>query len=181
MVNGALSRMGTTAVINNHVKLPDGWSLINTTGERRFRVLHSWEQDVYKIAKVEMMPDEEPPTSAADSEKVSVQFSLSTSSPATAPTMSKAAGAIERVEEALKLMKELQCLVDLKLKDIKKEVCIKYGEIPCDNPLRFSFWLSAMLPVVIAQKQQLLECQTALERLKLAKTMLVTLELNSAN
>lgn len=44
--------MGTTTVINNHVKLPDGRSLVSTRGEKRFRILDSWAQDGYMVAKV---------------------------------------------------------------------------------------------------------------------------------
>lgn len=52
VVNGKLAPLGTTALIENHVKLPDGRSLVTTRGERPFRLLDSWDQDGYKVGKV---------------------------------------------------------------------------------------------------------------------------------
>ena len=52
VVNGQLAKIGTTAVIETHVKLPDGRSLVTTRGDQRFQLLDSWDQDGYKVGRV---------------------------------------------------------------------------------------------------------------------------------
>jgi Lon protease-like protein len=58
IVDGKLAEYGSTAVIERYLPLPDGRSLITSRGERRFHVLESWDQDGYKVCKIEWMPDE---------------------------------------------------------------------------------------------------------------------------
>jgi len=57
-INGNLAQMGTVAYIENHFMFPDGRSLVATTGEKRFKILETWDQDGYTIAKVEYIEDE---------------------------------------------------------------------------------------------------------------------------
>lgn len=58
-LNNQLSKIGTTAVIENHWVLPDGRSLIATVGDARFEVNDVWDQDGYKVAKVDYIQDKE--------------------------------------------------------------------------------------------------------------------------
>eukprot|EP00747_Dinoflagellata_sp_TGD_P220599 gnl/TRDRNA2_/TRDRNA2_92557_c0_seq1.p1 gnl/TRDRNA2_/TRDRNA2_92557_c0~~gnl/TRDRNA2_/TRDRNA2_92557_c0_seq1.p1 ORF type:complete len:716 (-),score=134.60 gnl/TRDRNA2_/TRDRNA2_92557_c0_seq1:63-2165(-) len=51
------SRMGTVLFIREIRMLPDGRSLVDTIGERRFRVIESSERDGYAVARVEYLDE----------------------------------------------------------------------------------------------------------------------------
>jgi len=55
--NDEVSIIGTTAVIENHYIFPDGRSLVATVGDSRFKVLDTWDQDGYMVARVEYLED----------------------------------------------------------------------------------------------------------------------------
>lgn len=57
-INGELMKIGTVAVIENHWILPDGRSLIATLGDARFQIADVWDQDGYKVAKIDYLQDE---------------------------------------------------------------------------------------------------------------------------
>jgi len=58
--NDEISIIGTTAVIENHYIFPDGRSLVATVGDSRFKVLDTWDQDGYMVARVEYLEDSPP-------------------------------------------------------------------------------------------------------------------------
>lgn len=57
--------IGTTAVIQNVLRWPDGRMLLSAQGERRFRILEIVQEDPYLVASVELL-DEEPTPDADD-------------------------------------------------------------------------------------------------------------------
>jgi Lon protease-like protein len=142
VINNELVKVGTTAVIDNHVKLPDGRSLVSTRGEKRFRILDSWAQDGYMVAKVEYLHEDESST-AEDNEK-----------------------------STTRLLEELRSTLQKKLAVVMKEVQEKYGDMPSNDAEAFSYWLAALLPVSTAQKQALLEVTSTLKRLLMEKDIL---------
>ena len=50
--------VGTTAVILNALRFPDGQMLISTQGKQRFHVAHIIERDPYLVASVQFMEEE---------------------------------------------------------------------------------------------------------------------------
>jgi len=59
--NGHLCETGTTALITDQHIFPDGRSLISSTGDSRFKIKSLFEQDGYKVAKVEYIKDDPMP------------------------------------------------------------------------------------------------------------------------
>eukprot|EP01118_Nematostelium_gracile_P016136 TRINITY_DN6615_c0_g1_i1.p1 TRINITY_DN6615_c0_g1~~TRINITY_DN6615_c0_g1_i1.p1 ORF type:complete len:292 (+),score=42.59 TRINITY_DN6615_c0_g1_i1:46-921(+) len=57
-VNGKLATIGTTAVIDEYKILPDGRSLVSTTGGNRFQIKETHVVDDYTVATVEYLEDE---------------------------------------------------------------------------------------------------------------------------
>mmetsp|Transcript_3642 Transcript_3642/g.5046 ORF Transcript_3642/g.5046 Transcript_3642/m.5046 type:complete len:329 (-) Transcript_3642:1632-2618(-) len=57
-INNDLVEIGTTAVIQNQSMLPDGRSLLQTVGEKRFKVKSLFNQDGYVVARIEYVEDE---------------------------------------------------------------------------------------------------------------------------
>ncbi|CAE8663224.1 unnamed protein product, partial [Polarella glacialis] len=53
------SKIGTALFIREIRMLPDGRSLIDTVGERRFRVIETGERDGYNVARVEYFANDE--------------------------------------------------------------------------------------------------------------------------
>jgi uncharacterized protein len=53
--------IGTTAVIQNVLRWPDGRMLLSAQGERRFRILQIVQQEPYLVASVELLDDERTP------------------------------------------------------------------------------------------------------------------------
>jgi uncharacterized protein len=53
--------IGTTAVIQNVLRWPDGRMLLSAQGERRFRILHIVQEEPYLVASVDLLEDESTP------------------------------------------------------------------------------------------------------------------------
>jgi Lon protease-like protein len=53
IIDGEISKVGTIARIETLNVLPDGRSVIKTVGQERFKILDVWEQDGYKMGKIE--------------------------------------------------------------------------------------------------------------------------------
>jgi len=55
--NGKLAPFGTAVEIQEQRILPDGRSIVHCVGKRRFRVLKTWNEDGYTVAKVDYFDD----------------------------------------------------------------------------------------------------------------------------
>jgi len=155
-----LAKVGTVTIIENHVKLPDGRSLVTTRGDKKFKILDSWDQDGYKIAKIEYLIDiDEPKFTEGET-----------------PSQSdKELKLIEIKEKKTFLMDKIKELIRKFTTDSQaiKDIQEKYGEMPVSDTEAFSYWISSILPITTQQKQNLLEITSTLKRLELANELLI--------
>jgi Lon protease-like protein len=138
-INGKLAEIGTTAIIENHWVLPDGRSLIATVGDLRFRVLDSWDQDGYVVAKVDYIYDESLPENGDERRQIE-----------------------ERIQSKFDEAKQLffQKFSPTTVQQIQE----KLSKIP-DNPFGFTWWLAYVLPVPVEKKYAILQTRTIEDRL----------------
>lgn len=74
LVNGHLTNIGTTALIENHWMFPDGRSLVMTIGEKRFNVGDTFDQDGYTVASVTYLEENPLPTNEEELLKLKEKF-----------------------------------------------------------------------------------------------------------
>lgn len=67
--------IGTTAVIQNVVKLPDGRMLLAAVGDRRFRIVQIVQHEPYLVANVEYLTDEMTADAVETSDQVRTLYS----------------------------------------------------------------------------------------------------------
>ncbi len=67
--------IGTTAIIQNVLRFPDGRMLIAAVGDRRFRIRSIVQREPYMVASVEYLPEEMSPEAANTVEHIKVLYS----------------------------------------------------------------------------------------------------------
>ncbi|XP_019415731.1 PREDICTED: LON peptidase N-terminal domain and RING finger protein 1-like isoform X2 [Lupinus angustifolius] len=65
---GSLAEYACEVEITECEPLPDGRFYIEIESRRRFRIIHSWDQDGYRVAEVEWIQDIMPPEGTSESE-----------------------------------------------------------------------------------------------------------------
>jgi Lon protease-like protein len=130
---------GCVARITAHTPLAHGRMNIQTSGERRFRVVSTREQDEYLVGKCEWLDDEEAGPDAG--------------SMAPGPMASKVCRALRRYLENL--------AQDVRLTGADPQSV----EIPAD-PYQLSMWAASLLSLTNSQKQNLLELTSTPARLE---------------
>lgn len=149
-----IAKVGTTAVIDHHVRLPDGRSLVSTRGGRRFLVLDTWEQDGYKLGRVQYIDEKEPPV---DPSLESIPEEELT------PEQRSQLDTQRDMERLFRLAKET---VNLRIGPALPDIQEKFGTMPEDDAVSFSFWLASLLPIPVQSKQKLLEISSSCTRLQ---------------
>eukprot|EP01102_Stenamoeba_stenopodia_P018913 TRINITY_DN7016_c0_g1_i2.p1 TRINITY_DN7016_c0_g1~~TRINITY_DN7016_c0_g1_i2.p1 ORF type:complete len:246 (+),score=33.77 TRINITY_DN7016_c0_g1_i2:152-889(+) len=145
LIGTEIAKFGTTAIIDHHVRLPDGRSLVSTRGGQRFELLDTWEQDGYKLGRVRYLDEkdqEDSGTEEVDEDKKKM--------------IEKKADLFTQAKEAV------QAKIGSALTDIQE----KFGQMPVDDAQSFSFWLASLLPIPVESKQKLLEMRSTCERLE---------------
>lgn len=147
LVGTEIAKVGTTAIIDHHVRLPDGRSLVSTRGGSRFELLDTWEQDGYKLGRVRYLDEkdqEDTQTENAENDEEKTK------------KLQKKADLFSQAKDAV------QAKIGSALTDIQE----KFGQMPVDDAQSFSFWLASLLPIPVESKQKLLEMQSTCERLE---------------
>jgi len=136
---GGFSNYGTMAQIGEVQMLPDGRSLIDTTGTQRFKILSHGVSDGYMVAKIEFFEDDPvTPEEAENIKRVTAELSVST----TAWVNSLSA------ENRARLL--------------------SYGAIP-EDPYKLGWWLANIAPIGESQQLRLLQNTNLLSRLEKMK------------
>jgi len=136
---GGFSNYGTMAQIGEVQMLPDGRSLIDTTGTQRFKILSHGVSDGYMVAKIEFIEDDPvTPEEAENIKRVTAELSVST----TAWVNSLSA------ENRARLL--------------------SYGAIP-EDPYKLGWWLANIAPIGESQQLRLLQNTNLLSRLEKMK------------
>jgi Lon protease-like protein len=148
---GGYAPVGVTAEIRNVRLLPDGRSLIDTIGGRRFKVLDRSIRNGYDVAKVEWLDD------IPEDEQIEM---LATATPSLDVVRAE-------VEELI---------VDRFLPRLMNqfEVESQLGVMPSmrDDPNGLSFWMCAVLPMRLDEKYEYLQLRTLYERLMTLRNVL---------
>jgi Lon protease-like protein len=135
---------GTMLEIESVQMLPDGRSLLETTGSRRFKILERGVKDGYMIAKIEWIEDE--PLKEGELE-------LTTAICSNLKTI-----AISWIN-SMNTEKRLQFFAH-------------FGPLPDDN-IKFSWWMASILPIPQHHKYNFLKTKSMLERLQKIQSFIV--------
>eukprot|EP00761_Pharyngomonas_kirbyi_P012152 gb/GECH01012179.1/.p1 GENE.gb/GECH01012179.1/~~gb/GECH01012179.1/.p1 ORF type:complete len:383 (+),score=89.15 gb/GECH01012179.1/:1-1149(+) len=127
---------GTEAFIEDHHELPDGRSLLNTVGKRRFRILERSERDGYAVAKVQWIEDS---VVSDDPELPQLCHQAHNMATAFLGQLGERASEVER---------QVGSLPNL------------------EQPVELSFWLCSVLPLPNYMKQELLGVTDTKHRLQ---------------
>lgn len=132
-----IAKVGTTAVIDHHVRLPDGRSLVSTRGGRRFSVLDTWEQDGYKLGRVQYIDEKESPVDPCLESIPEEELT---------PEQRSQLDAQRDMERLFRLAKET---VHFRIGPALPDIQEKFGTMPEDDAVSFSFWLASLLPIPV--------------------------------
>jgi len=151
IINGS-SRVGCMAEINNHVRIPDGRSLLLVRGINRFSVLKRWENAEYgyDVAEVTLVKEsnEQSPAGNDGSEE----------------------------DGLARLAMEIRQIVQQKIPPSSMHtIQQQLGPLPASDPEAISFWIAAYLPVGLERHQALLEMTSTYDRLAKEKELLLQL------
>jgi uncharacterized protein len=143
----ALHDVGCVAQVREISPRPDGRFDMSTVGAERFRLLRVDDSLPYFQGEVEMLPEEELPGDAAG-----------------APPDGALAFATRRVQAGFRAY--LNALAD------RGGSVISVAELP-DEPLLLSYVVGAAMIIDLPERQSLLAAPTALDRLRLERSLLV--------
>ncbi|XP_042436149.1 LON peptidase N-terminal domain and RING finger protein 1-like isoform X1 [Zingiber officinale] len=126
--------------------LPDGRFYLEVEGQRRFRILRSWDQDGYRVAEVEWIWDTLPPKDSQEKEDL-MQMTIE------AAELTKAW--FKRARESMRIGRRSRQLEHFEAEGVPK----------LDNPERFSFWLINLLNIRPSERLELLRLQDTSKRI----------------
>jgi len=168
---------GTTAFIKDVQMLPDGRSVLDTVGARRFKVLERSEKDGYNVAKVEWIEDEEPDDEldaafAAD-ERTSARRSTRGAASSSPPSPASPRGGRLRDVHGLArvLADKVREMVGDQLEHLEAHVGHSLREME-GTPGDFSFWLATAVRVPSNLAYALLPMRSAWDRLQCLESFL---------
>eukprot|EP00262_Sarcandra_glabra_P003214 TRINITY_DN1379_c0_g1_i3.p1 TRINITY_DN1379_c0_g1~~TRINITY_DN1379_c0_g1_i3.p1 ORF type:complete len:263 (+),score=41.96 TRINITY_DN1379_c0_g1_i3:306-1094(+) len=126
--------------------LPDGRFFLEVEGRRRFRIIRSWDQDGYRVAKVEWVQDICPPAGTREREDLQQ---------VTRGAAELAHTWIKQAKEAARTVRRSRHM-DLRQAE---------GMPGPQDPERFSFWLVNLVNLKPADKMELLRLRDTRERI----------------
>jgi len=140
--HSGFSKYGTMAQIGEVQMLPDGRSLIDTTGTQRFKVLSHSVKDGYMVAKIEFIED--------------------------VPLTPEATARVETL--AADLRRTIQTWINSLSTGNRTRLLQNYGPMP-EDPNRLSWWLANVAPVGDDEQLELLPTTDLVERLEKLKVI----------
>ncbi len=154
----ALHEVGCVATVRQVVAHADGRFDLATVGTQRFRLLRVDDSLPYFQGEVELLPDEEDPGAPASGEPAS-------GAPASGEVSTGAlASATRRVQAGFRAY--LNALAD------RGGGMISVADLP-DEPVLLSYVVGAAMIIDLPERQSLLAAPSALERLRLERSLLV--------
>ncbi|KAL3024944.1 hypothetical protein AAZX31_04G151900 [Glycine max] len=144
---GSLAEFACEVEITECEPLPDGRFYIEIESRRRFRIIHSWDQDGYRVAEVEWIQDIMPPEGTSERDTLQQQ---------TYNAVEDARSWIARAKEAARHdQRKLERLASV-------EVMMPSPK----DPERFSFWLATLSNRRPAERLDLLRIRDTAERIR---------------
>lgn len=132
--------------------LPDGRFYLEVEGRRRFRILESWDQDGYRVAKVEWIVDIHPPEGSPEREDLRQLASAAAELARTWIRNAREAARTGRRSRHMELQAE--------------------GMPGPGDPEKFSFWLVNLLTLRPTQRLELLRLRDTRERITRSLSLL---------
>ncbi len=179
---------GTLLHIISMQLLPDGRSLIETTGVSRFRVLKYGTLDGYTVGHIQRIDDislaDEENLEASEISGSSHPHSLSAAdhfgAPPHHPRPRLPSGAIDLDTTSTKDLMEIATRFVRSMQAqsapwLQTRVLQVYGEFPND-PALFPWWFASILPIQDAEKYKLLETTSVRRRLKICVGWILRIE-----
>lgn len=166
-------RYGTMLRIGLVQPLPDGTSLVETTGTYRFRVKAHGVLDGYAVGNVERVEDvpleEEQRIEAAETSQPAPEGNDAT--PPAPPDLDRlSTSELFRISTTF-----VARMRERSAHWLAQRVLDAHGHPPAD-PAAFPFWFAAVLPFMEEEKYKLLGVRTVRERLKIAATWIRRIE-----
>ncbi|CAG9460446.1 unnamed protein product [Pedinophyceae sp. YPF-701] len=146
MGNGSMCATGTSLYIETHSKLPDGRMLIENTGGRRFRVKDVLQETPVLVCEVEWIDEPQPEPFDPEAEELS-----------------------QEVLQTLRSVLDLNCKLNQAASDVMDKL---EREAAGRGPAEVSYLAASMFADAPAEQQQLLEMDTAIERLTRERELL---------
>jgi Lon protease-like protein len=159
--------------------IPDGRSLIETTGVSRFKVLKYGTRDGYTVGQIQRIDDislaDEENLEALETSQSSHPHSLSAAdhfgAPPHHPRPRRLPSAIDLDTTPTKDLMEIATRFVRSMQAqsapwLQARVLQVYGDFPND-PALFPWWFASILPIMDAEKYKLLETTSVRQRLKI--------------
>jgi hypothetical protein len=179
---------GTLLHIISMQLLPDGRSLIETTGASRFRVLKYGTLDGYTVGQIQRIHDislaDEENLEASETSQSSPPHSLSAAdhfgAPPHHPRPRRQPRALDLDTTSTKDLMEIATRFVRSMQAqsapwLQTRVLQVYGEFPND-PALFPWWFASILPIMDAEKYKLLETTSVRQRLKICVGWILRIE-----
>ncbi|CAL0305031.1 unnamed protein product [Lupinus luteus] len=144
---GSLAEYACEVEITECEPLPDGRFYIEIESRRRFRIIHSWDQDGYRVAEVEWIQDIMPPEGTSESEVL----------------LELTHNAAESVRSWIRRAKETARLDQRRLERL---VSVEAMMPSPRDPERFSFWLATLSNRRPSERLDLLRIRDTTERIR---------------
>ncbi|OIV98263.1 hypothetical protein TanjilG_09897 [Lupinus angustifolius] len=144
---GSLAEYACEVEITECEPLPDGRFYIEIESRRRFRIIHSWDQDGYRVAEVEWIQDIMPPEGTSESETL----------------LELTHNASESVQSWIRRAKEAARLDQRRLERL---VSVEAMMPSPRDPERFSFWLATLSNRRPSERLDLLRIRDTTERIR---------------
>jgi hypothetical protein len=179
---------GTLLHIINMQLLPDGRSLIETTGASRFRVLQHGSLDGYTVGKIQRIDDislaEEEFIEASETSQPPTPHSLSAAehfgAPPHHPRPRRQPGTLDLDTTSTKDLMEIATRFVRSMQAqsapwLQERVLHVYGDFPSD-PALFPWWFASILPIMDSEKYKLLGTTSVRQRLKICVGWILRIE-----
>jgi Lon protease-like protein len=179
---------GTLLHIISMQLLPDGRSLIETTGVSRFRVLRYGTLDGYTVGQIQRIDDisltDEENLEASETSQSSHPHALSAAEHFGAPPYHgrprRPPGVLDLDTTSTKDLMEIATRFVRTMQAqsapwLQTRVLQVYGEFPND-PALFPWWFASILPIMDAEKYKLLETKSVRQRLKICVGWILRIE-----
>jgi Lon protease-like protein len=161
---------GTLLRIRSVQTLPDGRSLVETTGVSRFKVTAWGVLDGYTIGSISRVED----ISLAEEERLEA---LETTAPAS-PTSNDPVGQLDRLSTRALLQVCTGYVNQMRVNSapwLHDRILTAYGAPP-EDPALFPYWFASVLPIADEEKYRLLRTTSVRERLKITARWVRRLE-----
>ncbi|XP_020277278.1 LON peptidase N-terminal domain and RING finger protein 1 isoform X2 [Asparagus officinalis] len=144
-MTGSIADVACEVEIVECEALPDGRFYLEVEGRRRFRILESWDQDGYRVAKIEWIEDIQPPEGSPEREDLQQLVIAAAELARTSITNAREAARMGRRSRHMELQAE--------------------GMPGPQYPEKFSFWLVNLLNLRPRQRLELLRLRDTRERI----------------